>query len=924
MRVLVTRPEKEGRATAARLEALGHEPVLEPLTTIVAVDHPLLPAAGTVQAVTATSLNAVEVLAGRDDLADLKTKPFFAVGARTARAAREAGFSDVRSAEGDRRDLVRAIVAGLDPAAGTLLWLVGHDRAGDLVADLAPFGFAVEATEVYRAAPIERLSPATADRLAAGAIDAALVFSPRSGAILLERLAECGFSPGSLAFPVHVISEATARPFREAGWREVFVASSPDTDAMLATLGAPPISVTPDGEDIRSSDMPPKSDKGRSKTEAVIEPTAVEPTTEAVAEATEADARVEPETTPEGIAGAPEIEVAPTLQPAPAPKPEPARAAAIEPAPAPAPQVTVIRKGGFGLALVATLLGGAAGVGGTYALALKGLLPGAGDGQRIAALETTIAGLKTTTATPAPVDPETANRLAALEKRLAETAAAKPAAPAAPADTSALEARIGRLEMMPPPAADLSAVERRIAEIEKAPKPSVDLSTVEGRLAKLEAAPAPSLPGDLAERLAALEAAAEARLGAAQTSIAGALQALPQDGATKETLDRVVGQVDSAIGALKESAGAEIAALKARLEKLGGGLDADNKALAEKLGADARALGERLAGETRGLAERTGAMVEDLKKRNDDFARAFSDKVAAALAASDATARQRGEELARGVSERMTALSQAVEAEFQKRNGEVGAMVEALRQRLQSVEGLRGELEAALGRVGALETASRQAGEAGQKMVEKVGEAAAAAEGKLGVLENRLAGIEAGAEATRAAQAEAVIVMALADLKTTVDAGRPFAGELAVAESAAKGSLDLAALKPFADKGLPSPVALRGDWPAARKAAVAAGAALSGEAGVFDRLLSNATGMVKIRTPGEKAGEDIAAVASRVDARLAAGDLPGALDVWKTLPEAARKASNAWGAALEARVTVDRALAAQTAAVTAKLTQQSQ
>ena len=81
------------------------------------------------------------------------------------------------------------------------------------------------------------------------------------------------------------------------------------------------------------------------------------------------------------------------------------------------------------------------------------------------------------------------------------------------------------------------------------------------------------------------------------------------------------------------------------------------------------------------------------------------------------------------------------------------------------------------------------------------------------------------------------------------------------------------------------------------------------------------------RTSGAKdARHDVkrAALLEKLRARLAAGDLPGALEQWKTLPEASRAASAAWGAALEARVGVDRVLATQTAAVAAKLTQQSQ
>lgn len=805
MRVLVTRPEKEGRATAARLAALGHEALLEPVTTIVAAPVADLPPPGDVAALTATSLNAVEVLIGRGDLDPWRSLPFFAVGDRTARAAREAGFTDVRSAEGDRRDLARLLRAEVGPSSGAVVWLVGRDRAGDLVADLAPDGLRVVPIEVYRAEPVAALSEATVTALAAGSVDAALVFSPRSGVILLEKLADRGFRPGSLDFSVHAISEATARPFREAGWREVVVASSPDTDAILATLGAP----RPAAEaESRSSSMPSRSDKGRSKTVDTAETPAAEmPAVEAGAAETSVETTgdaatsepieavveaITPETRPEGVAAP--IDEAPAIEPTPveseAAPAEPAAVAAPS-APASAPISAPARSGGIGLAVAAAVVGGVVGVAGSWGLAAKGLLPTGGDA-RVAALEATIAALK---AEKPAADPATAAKLADLDKRLADLAAR----PEAAADTSALE----------------------------------------GRLAKLEAAPAVTLPADLGERLATLEAAAKARAEAAQASISSALAALPNDGAAKEALEQVAGRVDQAIASTRESTGAAIAALQAKIDTLGAGLEAERKALAERAGS----------------------------------------------------------------------VSTALEAEVKKRNDDVAAALDGLRKRLQGFEGLRGELDAALGRVGALENTTREVGEAGRKV---------------GVLEGRVAGVEAEAEAARKAQGDAVTVLSLADLRSAVDAGRPFAAELAAAETTARGAVDLSALKPYAAKGVPGPAALRASWAKSVRAVIVAGEKRPADEGVFDRLWSHASGIVRVRPAGETAGEDVAAVASRVEARLAAGDLAGAAEAWKTLPEASRKVSAEFGAALGARVGVDKALSDLTAAVTAKLTKQSQ
>ena len=78
---------------------------------------------------------------------------------------------------------------------------------------------------------------------------------------------------------------------------------------------------------------------------------------------------------------------------------------------------------------------------------------------------------------------------------------------------------------------------------------------------------------------------------------------------------------------------------------------------------------------------------------------------------------------------------------------------------------------------------------------------------------------------------------------------------------------------------------------------------------------------MRIRPAGDSAGTDLGSLVSRVEARMKAGDLAGALAAWHELPESARKVSADWGAALETRVGVDAALAEQTAAVVAKLSQ---
>jgi hypothetical protein len=114
MRLLVTRPLDEAERTTVRLRKLGHEALLAPMLRIEAIDDATWDDSGW-RAVLMTSGNAARMLALHPKRAGLLSLPLFAVGGRTADAARAAGFADVISAEGDAGDLVRLVGARIPP-----------------------------------------------------------------------------------------------------------------------------------------------------------------------------------------------------------------------------------------------------------------------------------------------------------------------------------------------------------------------------------------------------------------------------------------------------------------------------------------------------------------------------------------------------------------------------------------------------------------------------------------------------------------------------------------------------------------------------------------------------------------------------------------------------------------------------------------
>lgn len=228
-RLWVTRARPGAEKTAARLRALGWNPLVSPLLAIRRL-KPRIDLAG-VGALAFTSRNGVAAFAA---LSPRREGPVFTVGDATAEAARQAGFSDVRSAGGDVNDLAALIIQAHDRVSGAVLIAGAREPAGDLPGALSAQDVRARSAVVYAAVPAPGGRGLAA--LRAGALDGVLVHSPRAG----RRLAALasGLTLNTPA-PVHCISEAAAAPLKDLPAFAPTVAAHPDEAALLSLLGKP-------------------------------------------------------------------------------------------------------------------------------------------------------------------------------------------------------------------------------------------------------------------------------------------------------------------------------------------------------------------------------------------------------------------------------------------------------------------------------------------------------------------------------------------------------------------------------------------------------------------------------------------------------------------------------------------------------------
>jgi len=212
--LLLLRPQPGNDRSAERARAMGMEVIQIPLFEIVPTP-PVQAPQEPFDALLVTSANGARF--GADLLARFTALPVFAVGERSAQAAREHGACDVRVGGGDAASTIPMIVAA------------GHRRilhvCGAETRPFDPLGLSVTRHIVYRSEARD-MRPFTRT-LATLPTCVIAVHSPAAG----RRL-------NALLPPTHrnhlllAISDAAAQACG-AGWRRVHVAPAPDDTALL-------------------------------------------------------------------------------------------------------------------------------------------------------------------------------------------------------------------------------------------------------------------------------------------------------------------------------------------------------------------------------------------------------------------------------------------------------------------------------------------------------------------------------------------------------------------------------------------------------------------------------------------------------------------------------------------------------------------
>jgi hypothetical protein len=248
----------------------------------------------------------------------------------------------------------------------------------------------------------------------------------------------------------------------------------------------------------------------------------------------------------------------------------------------------------------------------------------------------------------------------------------------------------------------------------------------------------------------------------------------------------------------------------------------------------------------------------------------------------------------------VAALKSAVESGGAGDNGGLAALGDKVKQIETAV--------AALGKAGS--AAPVDLGPLNEKLadldalVKSTGEAAKAQDGRLAALEQSVSQLSGKVDA-QASQPKIALAIAASALKAALDRGAPFSAELDTLAAISPNAPELATLRPYAEKGVPTRAEIASQMDAAANAMVAAATPVDQNAGFLDNLVSSAESLVKVRPIGAVEGAGAPETVARMEVAVNQGDYAKALSEYDTLPAAVKTAGADFAGKLKARVEVE-------------------
>tara|TARA_Y100000310_G_scaffold295410_1_gene326698 strand:- start:53 stop:751 length:699 start_codon:yes stop_codon:yes gene_type:complete len=229
MHILLTRSLEDSYEMILKFQRLGHKVSHMPVINIKKIDYENLKFSE-FKGIIFTSSNAIKCL----DVSSIdKNINCFCVGSITEKKARNVGFQNVYSADGNVNNLKELILQNFSQKDGKLLYVSGEIVSVSLDKDLISEGYSLQRLVNYSADPIEELDQKFIDELKSSMPDIVYVYSQNSAKNFLKLIKKYQLVDYWMNTNLMCIGEKTSSMLNAIKWKKIFLFNPGEEEFLL-------------------------------------------------------------------------------------------------------------------------------------------------------------------------------------------------------------------------------------------------------------------------------------------------------------------------------------------------------------------------------------------------------------------------------------------------------------------------------------------------------------------------------------------------------------------------------------------------------------------------------------------------------------------------------------------------------------------
>ena len=229
MHILLTRPLEDSNEMILRFQKLGNIVSHLPLISVESKNFEKINF-DNFKGIIFTSANAIKFL----DTKNINKKIHcFCVGNATEKKARNIGFQNVFSAEGNVNNLKEIILQNFNSSDGKLLYLSGEIISYNLDEQLIKSGYNIKRIINYTVKPIEKFNETFVDKLKLNMPEIVFVYSQNSAISFLNFIKNYQLVDYWMNTNLMCLGEKTSSVLNEIKWKKIFLFSPGEEEFLL-------------------------------------------------------------------------------------------------------------------------------------------------------------------------------------------------------------------------------------------------------------------------------------------------------------------------------------------------------------------------------------------------------------------------------------------------------------------------------------------------------------------------------------------------------------------------------------------------------------------------------------------------------------------------------------------------------------------